>query len=235
MLYFIWLKILTDLNRKIHTNSRGTYGTPRVYQELLYQGVAIGYNRVTRLIRLTGMQGVSRRWPRRTPVWSHRQNQPAIWWTAIFRHRLQISSGWPIISYDIPSLNKFVYLAVVLDVLSRRIVGLMMAANIKSELVFTDQDMAFSQYKVNWVIQHSDKESQYTSLFFGNRSKKSEIHFNLNMAKRLRSKPWIIEPQINSTIIKPKIFTIGKYKITDSITNKSNMYFLPLSQLFEVF
>ena len=63
--YYAWLnrppsdravqnKAQTDLIRQIHTDSRGTYGAPRVYQELLGQGVCIGYNRVARLMRLAG-------------------------------------------------------------------------------------------------------------------------------------------------------------------------------------
>jgi putative transposase len=70
--YYAWLnrpasaravqnKFLTDRILQIHTNSRGSYGTPRVYEELLAQGVDVGYNCVARLMLLAGLQGISRR------------------------------------------------------------------------------------------------------------------------------------------------------------------------------
>lgn len=187
--YYAWLKrpdsgravqnkVLTDLIHQIHTNSRGTYGAPRIYEELLDQGVHIGYNRVARLMRLAGLQGVSRRRFVRTT----RQDAKALSASDLVNRDFSAQAPnqlWVADITYIPTLSGFVYLAVVLDVFSRRIVGWALAANMKAELVVAALDMAISQRKVDHVIHHSDKGSQYTSLLFGNRCKKAEIQLSM--------------------------------------------------------
>jgi len=169
---------LTDQIRQIHESSRGTYGAPRVYEELLDRGIHIGYHRVARLMRLAGLQGVSRRRSVRTTC-QDRQATPATDlverdFSAQAPNQLWIAD----ITY-IPTLAGFVYLAVVLDVFSRRVVGWATAANMKAELVVAALDMAISQRKVDRVIHHSDKGSQYTSLLFGNRCKTAGIQLSM--------------------------------------------------------
>ena len=63
----------------------------------------------------------------------------------------------------------FLYLAVVLDVFSRRIVGWSMASHLRTELVLAALEMALIQRKPDGVIHHSDQGSQYTSIAFGAR------------------------------------------------------------------
>ena len=67
----------------------------------------------------------------------------------------------------------FLYLAVVLDVWSRRIVGWAMATHLRTELVLDAFDMALSQRGPEGVIHHSDQGSQYTSVAFGRRCKRA--------------------------------------------------------------
>ena len=187
--YYAWLnrpasaravrnKVLTDRIRQIHTNSRGTYGAPRVYQELLDQGIDVGYNRVARLMRLAGLRGVSRRRSVRTT----RQDPKATSASDLVRRDFSAQAPnqlWVADITYIPTLSGFVYLAVVLDVFSRRIVGWTVDANMKAELVVAALDMAISQRKVDQVIHHSDQGSQYTSLLFGNRCKKEKIQLSM--------------------------------------------------------
>jgi putative transposase len=69
----------------------------------------------------------------------------------------------------IPTWEGFLFLAVVLDVWSRRVVGWAMAAHLRTELVLAALNMAIRQRRPRGVIHHSDQGSQYTSLAFGKR------------------------------------------------------------------
>lgn len=100
--YYRWLKhtpskrdqedaMLTVKIEAIHTQSRGTYGAPRIHAELREGGLCLGRKRVARLMHAAGLQGVSRR---RGPTTTIRETvQPRIWWRVISRPRPRISSG----------------------------------------------------------------------------------------------------------------------------------------------
>jgi hypothetical protein len=112
---------LTADIRAAHAASRGTYGAPRIHAELMAKGIRIGRKRVARLMRQAGLAGVSRRRfvittvkgdSRRTPDLVERN------FTAEGPDRLWVAD----ITY-IPTWAGFLYLAVVLDAYSRRIVG----------------------------------------------------------------------------------------------------------------
>jgi len=75
----------------------------------------------------------------------------------------------------IPTWAGFLYLAVVLDVFSRRIVGWAMETYLRTELVLKALDMALGQRRPGEVIHHSDQGSQYTSLAFGQRCREAEV------------------------------------------------------------
>ena len=75
----------------------------------------------------------------------------------------------------IPTLAGFLYLAVVLDVFSRRIVGWSMANHLRTELVLAALEMAIGQRKPTGVVHHSDQGTQYTSLAFGGRCREAGV------------------------------------------------------------
>ena len=75
----------------------------------------------------------------------------------------------------IPTAAGFLYLAVVLDAFSRRIVGWAMANHLRTELVLDALGMAIGQRQPTDVIHHSDQGSQYTSLSFGKRCKEAGV------------------------------------------------------------
>ena len=135
----------------IHVRSRGTYGAPRVHAELAAQGHAVGRKRVARLMREQGLAGVSRRRGTRTtraaPDLVERRFQ------AQAPNRLPVAD----ITY-VPTWARFVFLAVVLDVFSRRIVGWSMADHLRTELVLEVLNMAVGQRRPEAVIHHSDSE-----------------------------------------------------------------------------
>lgn len=177
--YYAWLKrppsrraqedaVLAERIRAIHQWSRGTYGAPRVYEELKDEGVRIGRKRVARLMRAAGLQGISRRKKTQTTV-----RKPDVRpapdlvdrnFTADRPDQLWVAD----ITY-IRTWAGFLYLAVVMDAFSRRIVGWAMGNHLRTDLVLDALDMAIRQRHPEGVIHHSDQGSQYTSLAFGKR------------------------------------------------------------------
>ena len=159
---------LTARVRAIHTDSRGTYGAPRIHAELAEAGVAVGRKRVARVMRAAGIAGVSRR---RGPRTTRRDVQARPAPDRVERHfaadapnRLWVAD----ITY-VPTLVGFLYLAIVLDVFSRRVVGWAMAPHLRTELVVEALEMAVEQRRPEAVVHHSDQGCQYTSLAFGGR------------------------------------------------------------------
>ena len=183
--YYAWLKrprskrsredaILTDRIRWIYLRSRSTYGAPRVYEELRDEGVRVGRKRVARLMRAAGLQGVSRRKRVRTTI-----RKPGVRpapdlvkrdFTADHPDQLWVAD----ITY-IRTWAGFLYLAVVMDAYSRRIIGWSMANHLKAELVIDALQMAVQQRRPEGVVHHSDQGSQYTSLAFGKRCREANV------------------------------------------------------------
>lgn len=160
--------------RAIHGMSRGTYGSPRVQAELVAQGQSVSRKRVSRLMREAGLQGASRRRGIFTTV-RDRDRRPAPdlverKFTAEQRDRLWVAD----ITY-IPTWMGFLYLAVVLDAWSRRIVGWSMATHLRTELVVEALAMAVGQRRPDGVIHHSDQGAQYTSIAFGQRCREMGV------------------------------------------------------------
>jgi putative transposase len=159
----------------IHRESRGTYGAPRVHAELATGGVHVGRKRVARLMRTAGLQGVSRRKQFRTTV-RDETARPAPdlvdrQFTAAAPDRLWVAD----ITY-IPTWAGFLYLAVVLDAWSRRVIGWAMETHLRTELVLAALDMAVAQRRPPAeVIHHSDQGSQYTSIAFGSRCREAGV------------------------------------------------------------
>ena len=168
---------LAEVIAKVHEQSRGTYGSPRVTAELrLGLGRRVNRKRVARLMRERGLQGISRR--RRTtgctrrrmsdPVADdlvHRQFRPErrdrLWVQDVTQH--PTGEGW-------------VYLAVVIDAWSRRVVGWSIADHLRAELVVDALEMAcLRRQPGDGAIAHSDHGCQYTSWVFGQRLRRAGL------------------------------------------------------------
>jgi len=165
---------LTVRIKAIHQASRETYGAPRVHAELADEGIQMGRKRVERLMRAAGIAGVSRRKAARTTFRNERV-RPACDlvnrnFTADEPNQLWVAD----ITY-VPTWAGFLYLAVVLDAFSRRIVGWAMGHNLATQLVLDALNMAISQRGPKDVIHHSDQGSQYTSVAFGLRCKEADV------------------------------------------------------------
>jgi putative transposase len=162
--------------RGIHTASRGTYGAPRVHAELVdLYAVRCGRKRVARLLRVAGLVGVCRRRKVRT---TQRDALAQISddlvqrrFTAAAPDRLWVAD----ITY-IPTMQSFLYLAVILDACSRRVVGWAMADHLRTELVEDALRMAVQHRRpAAGLIHHSDHGCQYTSLAFSRRCREAGI------------------------------------------------------------
>ncbi|MCL4162939.1 UNVERIFIED_CONTAM: hypothetical protein GTU68_031657 [Idotea baltica] len=179
--YYAWLKRppsrrqvrdreLTGKIRRFHKKSRGIYGCPRIAADLVADGERVSRKRVARLMKADDLQGVSRRKAWRTTVRNPDSHPiPDLVdrdFTADGPNRLWVAD----ITY-IPTRAGFLYLAVVLDVWSRRIVGWCMRPHLRTELVLEALNMALEQRRPSTVIHHSDQGTQYTSIAFGKRCK----------------------------------------------------------------
>ena len=165
---------LVDEIKAIHRRSRHTYGMPRVQAELSEQGVRVGGKRVARLMRAAGLQGVSRRkWVTTTVRDADARPAPDL----VQRHFSAKAPDalWVADITYIPTWAGFLYLAVVLDAFSRRVVGWAMQTHLRAELVLQALEMAYGQRRPAQVVHHSDQGTQYTSIAFGTRCREMGV------------------------------------------------------------
>jgi putative transposase len=164
--------VLTERIRAIHIASDENYGSPNIHAELRDEGTRIGRKRVARLMRQAHIRGVSRRRSDVVTTRRDKKQRPAPdlvnrCFTAEGPNQLWVAD----ITY-VPTWAGFIFLAIVLDVWSRRIVGWAIGEQMTAELVLAALNMAIAQRRPTDVIHHSDQGSQYTSIEFGRRCKK---------------------------------------------------------------
>lgn len=167
---------LTERIRKIHHRSRGTYGYPRVHAELRALGVRCNRKRVARLMRKDGLQGCIRGRRRKHTT---RQDPLAVPAPDLVERNFAAPAPNKLWTADITYVNTdegFLYLAFILDVYSRKVVGWSMANHLRSELVAAALQMALCRRNPSaGLIHHSDRGSQYTALSFGNKLQEAGI------------------------------------------------------------
>ena len=173
---------LTSTIRQIHADSRGCYGAPRVHAELREEhGLRCGRKRVERLMRQAHLQGVCRG-QRGRPRTTRREPGHAV--AADLVHRQFQASApdqlWVADLTYLPTWQGFLYLAVVLDAFSRKVVGWSMASHMRTELVLGALEMALWNRRPGpGLIHHADHGSQYTSLAFGARCREAGIQLSM--------------------------------------------------------
>jgi putative transposase len=148
---------LTARIHAIHRQSKGCYGAPNIHVELREEhGIRVGCKRVARLMRSAGAQRradlVNRRF---------RAERPDELWVADVTY--------------VPTWAGFLYLAIVLDVCSRKIVGWAIESHLRTELVLAALNAALAQRRPQSVIHHSDHGCQYTSYSFGKRCQQMNV------------------------------------------------------------
>jgi len=151
---------------EVHAEAKGRYGSPRVHAELTARGVACGVNTVAKVMRANGIRAkTSRRFVRTTDS----------------RHGLPVAenvlgrdfappspdAAWAADFTYVPTLEGWLFLAIVVDLFSRRIVGWAMSATMTSRLVVDALDMAVSRRgPAAGLVTHSDRGSQYASEYY---------------------------------------------------------------------
>jgi putative transposase len=170
---------LTERIVAIHQASRGTYGAPRIHAELATAGMPCGRKRVARLMRQAGLQGCHRRrafsTTRRDPAAEPAPDLVQRTFAASSPNQLWVAD----ITY-VPTGEGFLYLAVLLDAFSRRVVGWSMAEHLRTDLVVAALEMAvWQRHPSEGLIHHSDHGCQYTSLRFGQHCQKVGIRCSM--------------------------------------------------------
>ena len=156
-------EVLSERIERIHCRSRGTYGSPRITRELAREGTRLGKNRVARLMRLRGLAGVGRgrRWVRTT------RQDPRLPVSPNLIKGLPVTGPNQVWVTDITYVDTeegWGYLAAVLDLWSRKIVGWAFKPHMESSLVCQAMKNALDQRRPpSGLIGHSDRGSQYAS------------------------------------------------------------------------
>ncbi len=167
--------------KAIHKMSDGTYGAPRIRAELAeVDGIRVGIRHVARLMRKAGIAGVSRR---RFCVTTTRDSRPAS--PDLVERKFEADGPnklWVADITYVPTWAGFLFLAVVIDVWSRKVVGWSMGTDLKAELVVGALDMAVAQRQPSGVIHHSDRGTQYTAIAFGKRCEEAGVRPSMGSA-----------------------------------------------------
>jgi putative transposase len=176
-------RALIERIAEIHAGSMKTYGSPRVHAELLLEdGIRVGRKRVERLMRRAGLSGRHTRKRGRTTIRvqgvrtapdlverDFNPNEPNRLWAADITY-IRTWEGW-------------LYLASVIDLYSRRIVGWALADHLRAEIVIDALEMAVARRRpAPGLIHHSDQGSQYTSLIFTRRCR--SVGIDISMGSR---------------------------------------------------
>lgn len=148
----------------IHRTSRGTYGVPRVLVELREQGYRVGKDRVGRLMRGLGLTGTPKRRFRPTTTDSDHDDRVA---DNVLDRKFEASAPNQVWVGDITYLatkSGWVYLAVLLDLFSRKVVGWSLQRHMQTELCLQALQQAVATRRPgSGLVHHSDRGSQYTS------------------------------------------------------------------------
>jgi transposase InsO family protein len=166
--------VLTEQITEIHAYARGAYGAPRIHAELrLGRGLRCSRKRVARLMRQAGLCGIYRRRRKRG------QPAPPVHDDLVQRRFVADRPGrlWLTDITEHPTREGKVYLAAVLDVYARRIVGWSIADHLRAELVVDALELARWRRRPapGETVLHSDRGAQYTSWAFGRRLREAGL------------------------------------------------------------
>jgi putative transposase len=152
---------LTTRIAVVHAESRGTYGAPRVQARLQQDGFAVSEKRIARLMRAAGLMGrVPRRW--RAPGPSDRDTPIPNRLARDFAPAAPLNTRWAADITYLPYAGGLAYLAVVLDLSSRRVIGWRVAPHLQTDLPLGALQQALAT-RPRPQLHHSDRGSQYVS------------------------------------------------------------------------
>lgn len=157
--------VLAARIREIHRATRARYGSPRVHQELRALGLRCGRKRVARLMRGAGLRATSARRYRVTTQSAHRAPIAPNRLARQFDPRAIAGPDqvWAADLTYLPTHEGWLYLAVVLDLASRRVVGWALRTRLDQELALAALRMALQHRRARGGLHHSDRGVQYAS------------------------------------------------------------------------
>ena len=166
---------LSELIGQAHRASDQTYGMPRIRAELADTGINASRKRIARLMRAMRIQGVSRRRVWCVTTERNKRQRPAPDLVKRLFVAKDINELWVADMTYVPTWEGFLYLALVTDACSRKVVGWAFGVQMTADLVLSALNMALHTRKPASVIHHSDQGSQYTSVAFGNRCREMGV------------------------------------------------------------
>lgn len=173
---------LSERIREIHAASRGTYGSPRIHQELLADGESVGHKRIERLMRQNGLAG--RHVRRRCATTTRDAADPVA--DNVLDRAFETSAPNQVWVGDItyiPTHEGWLYLAVLIDLFSRRVVGWSMADHLRTDLPLGALEMAIGNRDVHpGLLHHSDRGCQYTSSDYQAALRRHELRGSMSRA-----------------------------------------------------
>jgi transposase InsO family protein len=174
---------LTEEITTIHAEVKGRYGSPRIHAELVARGTACCVNMVARVMRAAGIAAKTKRKFRQTTDSNHTHPVAENVLNREFDPEEPNASWVADVTY-IPTREGWLYLAVVEDLFSRRVVGWSMDATMTSRLVVDALEMALARRLKGSsdLIAHSDRGSQYASEHYQRRL--SEERIGCSMSRR---------------------------------------------------
>jgi transposase InsO family protein len=180
----------------VYNENHGVYGSPRIYYELDDQGVACSENRVARLMRLRGLQAKQ---TKRFKTTTKRNKAHSVAPNLLKRDFAADRPGqkWLADITYIATLEGWLYLAAVLDLYTRRIVGWAMSDRMTSDLTIAALEMALLQRQPDaGLVHHSDQGSQYTDRKYQALLKDHDIRASMNGAGS-----WYDNAPMESTVL----------------------------------
>ena len=169
--------------KAIHALSGGTYGAPRILYELREEGWHVGKKRVARLMTQAGLAGRCRRRSRRTTFADPEARALNLLARNFGPENLSLDTTWAGDITYVRTREGWAYLATVIDLASRRLVGWAMADHMDASLVCDAMNMALAARRpAPGLLFHSDRGSQYTSVDF--RALLAEHHVVQSLSRR---------------------------------------------------
>jgi putative transposase len=159
---------IVAMMRQIHREVKQTYGSPRMHNELVACGYRCSRNRVARLMRQHGLKAKMTIRYRRAAKAGRREQVVPNQLDRQFAVAVAVPNRiWASDITYIPTRVGFVYLAVVLDLFSRRVVGWAMGSRLSAQLVAQALSQAYERRRpVSGLLHHSDQDPLYSSLIY---------------------------------------------------------------------
>lgn len=174
---------LTEQIGEVHAESNGTYGSPRVTKELRKRGVACGRRRVRRLMRLAGLEARAKKRWRTTTIPDPDAERAKDLIQRHFGPCTEIDRRYVGDITYISTWEGWAYLATVIDLASRKVVGWALAEHMRTDLVIEALEMAFTGRRPPpGAIFHSDRGCQYTSIDYGDFARANGVVLSVGMA-----------------------------------------------------